>query len=239
MYNEIREDVSLYQDLSDQIALVTGANRGIGASIASQLNELNATVYAGSRDTGDVLHDCVHPLEMDIDKPDQIRTAIEKIKNKEGKLDILVNNAGIFRRSDPLHEMKIKDFDDTIRTNFRGTVIVTKFALPMLTSQDGGRVVTVSGSLGQFANGQMGSDYPAYRLSKVGVHGLTTYLSAEYENNGLIANAVCPGWVRTDMGGKDAPRSTVKGAETPVWLCRFAPGSPSGLLWKNKSQIQW
>ena len=85
----------------------------------------------------------------------------------------------------------------------------------------------------------MGGDYPAYRLSKVGVGGLTAYLDGEYGERGLIANAVSPGWVRTDMGGDGAPRSPSKGAETPVWLCRFAPGSPSGRLWKDRERVSW
>lgn len=80
---------------------------------------------------------------------------------------------------------------------------------------------------------------PAYRISKTGLNGLTAYLDGEYGDAGLLANGVCPGWVRTDMGGERADRSVEKGAETPTWLCRFAPGSPSGHLWKDREVVEW
>ena len=85
----------------------------------------------------------------------------------------------------------------------------------------------------------MGGGYPAYRISKVGVGGLTAYLHGEYGSGGLLANAASPGWVRTDMGGSGAPRSPAEGADTPVWLARFEPGSPGGQFWKDRTPIEW
>jgi NAD(P)-dependent dehydrogenase (short-subunit alcohol dehydrogenase family) len=135
--------------------------------------------------------------------------------------------------------MERADFDRTMAVNLRGPVVLTKQALPLLLDSPGSRVVSMSSGLGQFTEGQIDGQYPAYRLSKVGIGGLTAYLDGEYGDQGLIANAVLPGWVQTDMGGDRAPRSLSKGAETPIWLSQFARGSPAGKLWKDKKQIPW
>ena len=232
-------DVDLKSDLSDDVALVTGATRGIGAEIAAGLADLGATVYAGARDPDDVTADDQHAIRLDVTDDEEMRAAVDRIERERGSLDVLVNNAGIFPRSGPLHEMDTADFDRTMAVNLRGPVVLTKHALPLLLDGSGGRVVTLSSGLGQFTEGQMDGGYPAYRLSKVGVGGLTAYLDGEYGGEGLIANAVSPGWVRTDMGGDEAPRPPSKGAETPVWLARFAPGSPAGHLWKDRERIPW
>ena len=233
------DGVSLKSDLTGDVAVVTGATRGIGAEIAAALGELGATVYAGARDPDDITAPDQHALQMDVTDDDEVREAIDRIELEQGSLDVVVNNAGVFPRSGPLHEMDLSDFDRTMAVNLRGPVAVTKHALPLLLEGTGSRVVTLSSGLGRFTDGRMDGGYPAYRLSKVGVGGLTAYLDAEYGDQGLVANAVSPGWVRTEMGGDDAPRSPSKGAETPVWLARFAPGSPSGRLWKDHERISW
>ena len=232
-------EVELKSDLTDDVALVTGATRGIGAEIAAGLADLDATVYAGARDPADVTAADQRAVELDVTDDGEIRAAVDRIERERGSLDILVNNAGVFPRSGPLHEMDDAEFDRTMAVNLRGPVLLTRAALPLLVDEPGGRVVSMSSGLGQFTEGQMDGEYPAYRLSKVGLGGLTAYLDGEYGERGLVANAVSPGWVQTDMGGKRAPRSPSKGAETPVWLARFAPGSPSGRLWKDREPIPW
>jgi NAD(P)-dependent dehydrogenase (short-subunit alcohol dehydrogenase family) len=232
-------EVDLKAELTDDVALVTGANRGIGAEIAAELTELGATVYAGARNTADVTAADQHAIKLDVTDDAEIVSAVDRIAAEQGSLDILVNNAGVFPRSGPLHEMQRTDFDQTLAVNLRGPVLLTKRALPLLLDNPGSRVVSMSSGLGQFTDGQMDGQYPAYRLSKVGVGGLTAYLDGEYGDQGLIANAASPGWVQTEMGGDSAPRAPSKGAETPVWLARFTPGSPTGTLWKDHTQIPW
>ena len=232
-------DVDIKPDLTDDAVLVTGATRGIGAEVAAALADLGATVYAGARDPDDVTAADQRAVRLDVTDDEEVRAAVDRIEREAGSLDVLVNNAGVFPRSGPLHEMDVADFDRTTAVNLRGPVVLTKHALPLLLDGTGGRVVSLSSGLGRFTEGQMGGGYPAYRLSKVGVGGLTAYLDGEYGDRGLIANAASPGWVRTDMGGDEAPRSPSKGAETPVWLARFAPGSPAGHLWKDRERISW
>jgi NAD(P)-dependent dehydrogenase (short-subunit alcohol dehydrogenase family) len=233
------QPTGLYDSLDGQSALVTGATRGIGAAIARQLVEFGATVYAGARDTADVTASDQRPVQLDVTDESEIAAATDRIADEAGRLDVLLNNAGVFPRSGPLHGMATEDLDRTIAVNLRGPALVTKHALPLLLDRDGGRVITLSSNLGQFTTGEMGGDYPPYRVSKAGLGGLTAYLDGEYGEHGLIANAVSPGWVRTDMGGPNADRSPEEGAETPVWLSRFEPGSPGGLFWKDREVIEW
>ncbi|MFB6184762.1 MAG: SDR family NAD(P)-dependent oxidoreductase [Haloarculaceae archaeon] len=231
-------DVDCYDSLAGQVALVTGATRGIGATVAEELTDLEATVYAGARDPDDVTADEQRPVRLDVTERSQIAAAIDRIAEETGRLDVVVNNAGVAGPDEPLHAMSVADFGGTMAVNARGPVLVTKFALPLLLDGDGGRVVNVSSGMGTLTDGMSGGS-PAYRISKASVNGLTAYLHGEYGNEGLLANAACPGWVRTDMGGPGAPRSPAEGADTPVWLARFRPGSPGGRIWRDRRPIEW
>ena len=230
---------TLYDSLEGQVALVTEATRGIGAAIAAELAALGATVYAVARDTDDVDAPDQRPVELDVTEEAEITAAVDRVDGEAGRLDVVVNNAGVFPRSGPLHTTDTADLDHTLAVNLRGPTLVAKHALPLLLEREGGRVVTLSSGLGRYTSGEMGGDYPPYRLSKVGVGGLTAYLHGEYADDGLLANAVSPGWVATDMGGDAAPRSPETGAETPVYCARFRPGSPAGRLWKDRERIPW
>lgn len=230
--------VECYESMAGQVVLVTGATRGIGAQIATMLADRGATVYAGARETSDVTADAQHSIEVDVTDDDLLERAIERIVDETGRLDVLVNNAGIGGPRAPLHENAIDDIDATLDVNLRGPVILTHLALPHLLERRGGRVVNVSSGMGALGEGMSGS-YGPYRVSKAGLNGLTAYLHGEYGDEGLLANSACPGWVRTDLGSPDAPKSPAEGADTPAWLATFEPGSPSGRFWRNREQIDF
>jgi len=231
-------DVPLYDSLDGQVVLVTGATRGIGKAIADGLVDLDATVYAGARDTGDIEATDRHAIELDVTDDEGMVAAVDRIEREQGRLDVLVNNAGVMDSREPLDEMPTDVIDHTLDTNLRGAVLMTKYALPLLLAEEGGRVVTMSSGLGAITESQSGGT-PAYRISKTGVNGLTKYLHGEYAADGLIANSVCPGYVQTDMTEGSAPRTPEEGAETPVWLARFRPEAPSGRFWRDKAEIEW
>jgi NAD(P)-dependent dehydrogenase (short-subunit alcohol dehydrogenase family) len=232
------DDPELYDDLAGQVALVTGANRGIGRQIAENLHDLGATVYAGTRSvTHDVPDDWQHVL-LDVTQEGDVESAVDGIFDEVGRLDILVNNAGVGEFGDDVVAEPTDRIDRTLATNLRGPMLLCKHAVPLLIQREGGRVVNLSSGMGAIGESQSGGS-PAYRVSKTGLNGLTAYLHGEYAEQGLLANSVCPGWVRTDMGGEEADRSVEDGAETPTWLARFRPGSPAGKFWRRKSVIDW
>jgi len=229
---------AVYDSLEGQTALVTGANRGIGAEIAAELADRGATVYAGARDPSDVDDSTLRIVRLDVTDDADIDTAIDRIEKEAGRLDILVNNAGVGGPRAPLAENEPHEIDATIGVNLRGPIMLTRRALSLLLERAGGRVVNVSSGMGALGEGMSGR-YPAYRISKAGLNALTVYLHGEYSDAGLLANSACPGWVRTELGSPEAPKSPAEGADTPLWLARFRPESPGGLFWRDRSQIAW
>ncbi|WP_410766815.1 SDR family NAD(P)-dependent oxidoreductase [Haloferax sp. DFSO60] len=228
----------LYDDLTGQVALVTGANRGIGRQIAENLRDLGATVYAGSRSMMNETPKGTERVILDVTQEGDIEEVVDGIFADQGRLDILVNNAGIGEFGDDIVAEPTETIDRTLSVNVRGPMLMCKHAVPLLLQNDGGRVVNVSSGMGAIGEEQSGGS-PSYRISKTAINGLTAYLEGQYGDDGLIANSVCPGWVRTDMGGENASRSVEDGAETPTWLSRFKPGSPSGKFWRKKQVIDW
>jgi NAD(P)-dependent dehydrogenase (short-subunit alcohol dehydrogenase family) len=231
-------DPNLYETLDSQVALVTGANRGIGAEIARRLTERGATVYAGSRSQANETPEGTERVLLDVTQEGEIEDVVDGIFSEAGRLDVLVNNAGVLEQGNDLVAELTRTIDRTLATNLRGPMLLCKHAVPLLLQDEGGRVVNVSSGLGAVSEPQSGGP-PSYGVSKAGLNGLTAYLHGEYGGDGLVANSVCPGWVRTAMGGEEASRSVEKGAETPVWLSRFAPGAPGGKFWRDKQVLDW
>lgn len=231
-------EVPLYDDLDGQVALVTGATRGIGKRIADGLVDHGATVYAGARDIADIDNDDREAIELDVTVDAERAAAIDRISDEAGHLDILVNNAGVMDSREPLAEMPTETIERTLSTNLHGPIHLTKHALDLLLPQPGPRVVNVSSGLGAITEPQSGG-MPVYRISKTGLNGLTRYLDGEYSAQGLLANSVCPGYVQTDMTEGSAPRTPEKGAETPIWLARFKPDAPGGRFWRDRSPKGW
>ena len=229
---------NLYDSLEGQVALVTGANRGIGREIARGLANLDATVYAGVRDDSYDVPEGVTAVELDVTDEASVERAVDEVVSSAGGLDILVNNAGVGGAGAALDDIDTDDRDHILDVNLRGPMDLTKHALPHLLESEAGRVVNLSSGVGILSD-PIEDGMPAYRVSKAGINALTVSLDQTYGGDGLIANSVDPGWVATDMGGSEAPREPEEGAETPIWLARFGPGSPSGLFWKDREVIDY
>jgi NAD(P)-dependent dehydrogenase (short-subunit alcohol dehydrogenase family) len=236
---------ALHDRLDGQTALVTGATRGLGAAVTAALFDLGATVYAGARNPRDLqgVRDTtggkVTPVRLDVTDEGDVVAAVRTAVTETGRLDIVVNNAGIGDfRGRVLGNLETERLDAVLATNLRGPMLLAREAVPHLLARAGGRIVNVSSGMGALTGGMAG-DAPTYRISKAGLNALTSTLHGEYGARGLLANSVCPGWVRTDMGGPEAPRSVDEGADTIVWLSRFKAGSPSGKFWRDRREIPW
>jgi len=215
---------------TQRVALVSGANRGLGKEIARQLREDHGFfVYAGSR----------HPKDKEVllDVTDQgsVDELTVKIANEQGRLDVLVNNAGISGGSynDRFEESEIEEIHEVLETNFYGAWRLTQAMLPLLRASDDPRVVNVSSGAGQLT--EMNGGIHPYRVSKTALNALTRTL---HDDGEVKVNSMCPGWVRTDMGGENASLSVEEGADTAVWLAT-EPDAPSGGFYKKRKPIPW
>jgi NAD(P)-dependent dehydrogenase (short-subunit alcohol dehydrogenase family) len=223
--------------MSEQrIALVSGASRGIGREIARQLVEEHGfLVLAGARDPGKVdLEGPVVPVELDVTDPASVGAARQRIESDPGRLDVLVNNAGVGGPADRAADVDSEEAHRVLETNLFGAWRLAQATLPLLRESDDARIVNVSSGMGQLAD--MGGGYSAYRISKAALNALTRVLAAE--EPGIRVNSICPGWVRTDMGGSGALRSVEQGADTAVWLATAQQVPTAGFL-RNREAIPW
>lgn len=230
---------------TQKIALVTGANKGIGFEVVRQLARLNVQVFLGARnaDAGRAAAEklsrdgSVTFLELDISDPDSISRAAEELSGRVDHLDILINNAGIMRDEDKSAlRMTRQTFEETLRTNTLGPWLVSQAFLPLLRKSDAPRIVNVSSSGGQLDGGADGWA-PAYCVSKTALNGVTVQLAAALRK--FAVNSVCPGWVRTDMGGENARLSVGEGASGIVWLATEAAHDLTGKFFKERKEIPW
>ncbi|MDQ6625152.1 MAG: SDR family oxidoreductase [Verrucomicrobiota bacterium] len=230
---------------TEKIALVTGANKGIGFEVVRQLARLGYRVFLGARNAqagraaseklsadGNVTF-----LELDISDAASITRAAEEFSRDADRLDVLINNAGIMQSGDKSAiRMAPEIFDATLRTNTLGPWLVAQAFLPLLRKSDAARIVNVSSSGGQLDGGADGWA-PAYCVSKTALNGVTAQLAAALPK--FAVNSVCPGWVRTDMGGEKARLSVGEGASGVVWLATEAPHALTGKFFKERKEIPW
>jgi NAD(P)-dependent dehydrogenase (short-subunit alcohol dehydrogenase family) len=237
------------------IALVTGANKGLGFEISRQLGKLGATVILGSRDKKRGLAAVeklkaegidAHSLIIDVAHEPSVDRAADFIGQEYGRLDILVNNAGImedktFKPTTIPHDI----LHDVFETNFFGVVSVTQAMIPLLLKSEAGRVVNVSSSLGSLTlqsdpAGPFGDfKFLAYDSSKAALNALTIHFAHELRGTAIKVNSACPGWVKTDMGGAEAPGTVESGADTPVWLATLPADGPSGGFFNSRKAVPW
>ena len=214
------------------LALVSGANRGIGLEVARALARDGHRVLAGTRsldamgDTGGL---DITPVQLDVTDP----ASIAALPLEDG-LEVLVNNAGIY----PPGRASQVDFDvveETWRVNALGAWRLAVAAIPHM--ERGARIVNVSSGAGSFD--EMDASYPAYNVSKAAMNAITRVLAADLSGRGILVNSVCPGWVRTDMGGAGATRSVAEGAASVLWAARLGPDGPTGGFFRDGDPVPW
>jgi NAD(P)-dependent dehydrogenase (short-subunit alcohol dehydrogenase family) len=231
-----------------RVALVTGANRGIGLEVCRQLAGLGLRVMLTARDrakadaaartlreTGAVN---VAAEALDVRDPRSIQALAHALEFRGEYIDVLVNNAAILiAESKGILETSIDDVRTTFETNVFGVVAVCQAFVPGMISRRYGRVVNVSSQAGELST--MGTYAPAYSMSKTALNACTRQLAAATRGTGVLVNSASPGWVRTDMGGPSAPKSVEEGADTIVWLATLPASGPTGGFFSNRKAIDW
>lgn len=233
-------------------ALVTGGNRGIGFEIVRQLARLGILVAIGSRDldkgqaaAAELASEGLEPavVPLDVTDGESVRNAVAQTRHLFGRIDILVNNAGILLErsangtAGSVVDVSVEKVVTSFDVNTLGPLRTMQAVLPYMLDEGYGRIVNVSSGLGQLS--EMGSGHTAYRLSKAALNALTRTAAADVGKDNIKINAVCPGWVQTDMGGADATRSPEEGAETAVWLATLDAEGPTGGFFRDKKPIPW
>jgi NAD(P)-dependent dehydrogenase (short-subunit alcohol dehydrogenase family) len=228
------------------IVVVTGANRGIGLEISRQLATRGAEVVLTARKSGagkaavkrlaaENLSVQFRPLDVTSGK--SIVALREFLKRTYGRLDVLINNAGIIARDDAAGlKVDMETVRVTLETNALGPFHLSQALAPLLQRSKRARILNMSSGMGAFS--EMEGDYAAYRISKTALNAVTAILAAELRDRAAV-NAACPGWVRTDMGGRSAERDVSEGADTPVWLALDAPQSLTGKFVRDRRVISW
>jgi NAD(P)-dependent dehydrogenase (short-subunit alcohol dehydrogenase family) len=227
-------------------ALITGANKGIGYEVARQLaaNGFHVFVGARNRKAGRKAADEIATqgrtatfLEMDVSDNISVTAAARELGKSVDHLDVLVNNAGIIADGDnAILETTDELLRETLETNTLGALRVTRAFAPLLAKSKAPRVVNVSSGGGQLTGGADGWS-PAYCISKTALNAVTSQLATALPK--FAVNSVCPGWVRTEMGGSNATRSVEEGADTIVWLASEASQKLTGKFLRDRKEIPW
>lgn len=223
--------------MTQPIALVTGASRGLGREVARRLGAEGFTVLAGVRNPASMNPlPGVEVLPLDVSDPASIRAAAASIRARHGRLEVLVNNAGILldRMGDAL-ALEVELLNRTLETNTMGPLRLIQALAPLMPKD--GRIVNVSSGGGQLSTPATWA--PAYCISKTALNAVTVQLSEALRPQGIAVNAVCPGWVRADLGGPEAPRSLQQGADSILWLALQADPGLTGGFWRDGERIPW
>src|SRR5918998_643694 len=227
-----------------RVALVSGGNRGLGLEVCRQLAESGLTVVLGSRDeergraAAEGIAGHVVARQLDVADEGSVGKLASSIEEEFGHLDILVNNAGISNdRGQRGVDADLDRVREALEANLFGAWRVWGGVFPLLQRYPFGRIVNISSGMG--ALNDMGGGSPGYRVSKAGLNVLTRILASELRGSGILVNSVCPGWVRTDMGGSGATRSIEEGADTPVWAATLPNNGPTGGFFRDRQPIPW
>ncbi len=242
-----------------KVALVTGANKGIGFETARQLAQQGITVIAAARskEKGKAAADQLQQegldvlfLQLDVDNSADIDAAYQYINDNFGKLDILVNNAGVQLESNSWGINTAADIEDkvlreTLDTNFFSVVKLTNRLLPLIQKSGAGRIVNLSSILGSLnlhateSSPIYDSKLFGYNASKTALNAYTVHLAHAVKNKGIKVNAAHPGWVKTDMGTDAAPMNITDGAKTSVALALLGEDGPTGKYLHLGEELPW
>jgi len=223
---------------------VTGANRGIGLAIARQLAELGNSVLLGTRDLkagAEAIKSLAHagldiePVPIDLKQTATIDAAVRDIDKSGRQVEILVNNAGVLHEK-PVLELKDEEISESVAVHLTGPLRLIRALAPKMIANRYGRIVNLSSGWGSFAAGMGGPGM--YGVTKAALNALTVRLSKEFPAS-VKVNAMCPGWVRTRMGGQGATRSPDEGADTAVWLATLPDDGPTGGFFRDRKPIEW
>ncbi len=242
---------------SKKIALITGANKGIGLETARQLGKKDITILLGARDIkkGKTAVEGLakegidaRPIAIDVSDPESVKKAAAQVEQDFGRLDILVNNAGIMtdEKNRKVSEQSLATWRETFETNFFGLIATTNAFLPLLRKSEAGRIVNLSSILGSITlHSTPGSpvyeskNYAAYNVSKSAVNAYTVQLAYELKDTKIKVNAAHPGWVKTDMGGEGAMMEIEDGAKTSVALATIGSDGPNGAYMHMGEPLPW
>ena len=226
-------------------ALVTGGNKGIGFAICQGLLKAGFEVILAARSLDkakaaieQLQSTQVYPLILDVANDDSITQAVNALHQKLGQLDVLVNNAGIY----PDEGIDILTIDRSLltqamNTNSFGPIRTAQAFLPLLEKAAAARVINVSSGYGALDG--LSANVPSYCLSKLALNGATIMLAEALKPKGIAVYAMCPGWVKTDMGGASAPRTPEQGADTAIWLATETSPDLSGKFFRDRQEISY
>jgi len=227
----------------DRTALVTGANRGIGFEACRQLARTGLRVVLTARDAtkGRAAAEALRNEglevsfeELDVTDGGSVGACARRLSDAGTNIDVLVNNAGVYP-TEGVFEVSEEAFRGALEINTVGPFRICKAFVPGMVERGYGRVVNVSSGGGSFGEG-LGP--AAYAVSKAALNALTVKVSQAVRGD-VKANAMCPGWVRTDMGGVGAPRSPEEAADTLVWLATLPADGPNGGFFRDRKPIPW
>ena len=231
--------------MEKKVALVTGSYRGIGFETVRQLALADFIVILTARDEKkgldavvelQRLHLQVSFHQLDVSDEKSIDALYSFVEKKYGTLDVLVNNAGILPNVLNVFTVPLSNIEKTFETNFYGPLRMSRKFFPLLEKSRNGRIINVSSGMGSLEH--MGEGYAAYRMSKTALNSLTVVMAADTANSRVKINSMCPGWVRTTMGGSSAPRTVEQGADTIVWLAT-EKDIPTGKFFRDRKVIPW
>lgn len=234
--------------MQKKIAVVTGASKGIGFAVSQGLAENGFHVVMTSRKIKNGKDACfklqeegldVSYFHLDVTDEFHITELHKHLEHGFGRCDVLINNAAVFLDSHGPGPLKVPMtvMEETFKSNTLAPLRLAQEIIPLMKKHHYGRIVNVSSAFGQIES--MQANHTAYRVSKAALNAVTAILAAETKGTNILINAVCPGWVRTDMGGPNAERTPEQGAEGIVWLAMLEDNGPTGGFFHDKQKMGW